>query len=202
MKKKIDKLIKIETINFPSVFGLLDLILYETTYHKQPEMRFIIVIKTKKIPTVPLIRIHSSCLYSEVFGYLGCDCQDQLKKSLKLISKIGGVLFYLDQEGRGHGLIKKTKELKIQEKGLDTVEASKKLNLIPDNRFYDAVVDILKEMGIDKIKIITNNPLKIKDIAKNNIKIIKRVSLKSKVNKFNINYLKTKKEKLNHLIDF
>lgn len=202
MKKINNQLIKIETINFPSKFGLFDLTLYQVRDINQPYMKFIIVIKTKKIPKIPLIRIHSACLYSEVLGFLGCDCQQQLIKSLKLISKSGGIFFYLDQEGRGHGLINKTKELKIQEQGFDTVEASQKLNLLPDARFYDAVSDILRDMKVEKVKIITNNPLKIRNITKNRIKIIERISLKSTVNQFNADYLQTKKKKLGHLIDF
>jgi len=201
MIKNQKKLLKIETIFFPSRYGQFDLTLYSTHYKNQPSMKYVLVLKTKTIPQIPLIRIHSACIFSEVFGYLGCDCRDQLIKSINLIAKKGGILFYLDQEGRGYGLNNKIREIKIQQTtGLDTVEASEKLNLPKDARRYDVIVDILKEMKINQVKIITNNPQKMKFITNNKIQIIKRIRLKTFINQYNYSYLKTKKEKLGHQI--
>jgi len=194
-------LVKTETISLPTQFGHFLLTTYIVSLKDQPNMRYIIAFQTHKLPEIPLIRIHSTCLFGETFDSMLCDCGEQLIKSLKLIGKKQGILFYLDQEGRGHGLVNKILEYMFQEKGSDTIQASQKLNLPIDSRKYTMVAQILELMGIKKVKLITNNPQKISDLEKEGIKVVERVVIKPTVNKYNYKYLKIKKEKLHHLID-
>lgn len=195
-------LTKIATIDFPTRFGDFDLTTYETSYSSQPEMRYAIVICTKVIPTLPLVRVQSSCIFGEVFHNKACDCGEQLEQSLELIQKQGGILVYLDQEGRGHGIIAKTKELQLQQsEGLDTVEASEKLNLKPDDRDFTVVADILRQMNIPTIKLLTNNPKKIRELEMAGIEIDQRVPLEIEVTEHNKKYLQTKQSKLGHMLN-
>ncbi len=193
------KLKKIETLNFPTTYGDFNLIGFETNYPSQPEMHYALVIYTNELPNIPLVRVHSECILSEVFHSTHCDCADQLDMALKNIQRDGGILIYLNQEGRGHGLIKKLTELKMQEDGLDTVEASEKLELEVDQREYDVVSDILKYMQISEIKLMTNNPRKVKSLEKNGIVIKERVPLETLPNPYNKKYLTTKKNRLGHM---
>ena len=151
----------------------------------------------KKQPT--LVRLHSQCFTGDTLLSLRCDCRDQLVKSLKMISKKGdGVLIYLNQEGRGIGLLNKIKTYALQEKHIDTVEANRALRLAIDAREYQTAAGILKKLGITRINLLTNNPDKIKQLEKNGITITKRLSIETKPNKFNQFYLSTKKHKLGH----
>ena len=196
-----NKLEKIDTINFPTKNGKFFLTTYKSNYTKQPLMKYVVVLESQKKSETPLIRIQSACLFGETFRTTQCDCEEQLEQSMDLISKEGGILFYLDQEGRGHGLFEKTKELKLQEDGLDTVEASEKLGLKADDRDYQAVIDILHEMGITKIKLVTNNPRKLVAFESSDIEIVERISLEIEVTEDNSKYLQAKKHKLGHLLE-
>lgn len=146
----------------------------------------------------PLVRIHSECLTGDLLGSLKCDCGPQLKSSLKMIAEQGGLLIYLRQEGRGIGLKNKLKAYVLQDQGLDTVEANENLGLPVDNRDYSLAYQILKHFGWDKIRLITNNPLKIDGLKMYGITIEERVSIDIAPNAENLNYLKTKKQKLGH----
>ncbi|MCP0913344.1 MULTISPECIES: GTP cyclohydrolase II [Legionella] len=159
------------------------------------------LLKDPVIPNqVPLVRIHSECITGDVFGSCKCDCGSQLHQSLEMIAKEGGVLIYLRQEGRGIGLANKLKAYALQEQGLDTVEANLKLGLPVDNRDYAIAFQILKYLGIDVLRLITNNPQKITAISNFGIKVCDRVPLSIKPTPENQHYLKTKKEKLGHLL--
>ncbi|MBN2121023.1 MAG: bifunctional 3,4-dihydroxy-2-butanone-4-phosphate synthase/GTP cyclohydrolase II [Candidatus Omnitrophica bacterium] len=148
-----------------------------------------------------LVRVHSECLTGDVFSSLRCDCGLQLKKAMQIISSEGkGVILYMRQEGRGIGLENKIKAYQLQDKGLDTVEANQALGFSPDLRDYGIGAQILADLGIEKIRLLTNNPRKIVGIEGHGIKIVERVPLKTKGNKSNKNYLETKKKKLGHLI--
>ncbi|VVB97983.1 Riboflavin biosynthesis protein RibBA [uncultured archaeon] len=148
-----------------------------------------------------LVRIHSRCTTGDVFRSLRCDCGEQLEKSMEMITRNGsGIIIYLDQEGRGIGLVNKIKAYELQDKGYDTLEANHQLGFEGDARKYDAAAKILKKMGIRRIRLITNNPKKVEGMKMNGIEIIERVPLVIKPNEYNERYLKTKKEKMGHLI--
>lgn len=150
---------------------------------------------------VPLVRIHSECITGDVFHSCKCDCGKQLEQSLELIGEEGGVLIYLRQEGRGIGLANKLKAYSLQEQyGLDTVDANLKLGFPADNRNYAVAYQILKYFGIEAVRLLTNNPLKIKAIEQYGIAVQERVALETKSTNENQKYLKTKKEKLGHLL--
>src|SRR5579864_7489344 len=148
-----------------------------------------------------LVRVHSECLTGDVLGSLHCDCGSQLAKSLHLIGEEGGVLIYLRQEGRGIGLFEKMKSYQLQSEGYDTVQANIRLGHQPDQRSYEIVRTILKDLKINRIRLLTNNPSKVSDIAKLGVEIAERVPLISKSNKFNKKYLDTKRQKFQHLPD-
>lgn len=150
---------------------------------------------------VPLVRIHSECLTGDIFSSQRCDCGDQLKHAIKLIEKEGeGVVVYLRQEGRGIGLFEKLKAYKLQEKGYDTVDANLMLGHESDSRDYGFAAELLKYFGISKIRLITNNTLKVDGIKKYGIEVKERIPSIMPVNEFNIKYMNTKKSRMNHIL--
>ena len=150
-----------------------------------------------------LVRVHDECLTGDIFGSLRCDCGEQLHNSLKMIQKEGkGVVLYMRQEGRGIGLENKLHAYALQEKeGLDTVEANERLGFLPDKRDYGIGAQILKDLGITKMRLLTNNPKKFKALEGYGLEIVERVSISVTPGKENARYLETKKKKLGHLID-
>ncbi len=198
---KKPKLKIVNTIDFPTMYGNFDLTTFETNYKDQPNMKFVFVVSSKTINENPIVRIHSECILSEVFKSTHCDCREQLELGLEMVAKNNGVLFYLNQEGRGHGLFQKVRELKKQEEGMDTVEASEYYHLEVDARRYDVVADILKLMNIAKVQLITNNPRKIKGLEGKGVVVEKRINAEIAPNSHNKKYLQTKKSKLGHLLD-
>ncbi|MBA2650505.1 MAG: 3,4-dihydroxy-2-butanone-4-phosphate synthase [Legionella sp.] len=149
---------------------------------------------------VPLVRIHSECITGDVFGSCKCDCGKQLELSLALIAKEGGVLIYLRQEGRGIGLSNKLKAYALQEQGLDTVEANLELGLPADSRNYAIAYQILKHLGIDVLRLLTNNPSKLEALKHYGLQIAERIPLEIEATGENRLYLQTKKNKLGHLL--
>ena len=148
-----------------------------------------------------LCRIHSQCITGESFFSMRCDCRFQLTESLNQIAAKGrGVVFYLQQEGRGIGLSNKIKAYSLQDKGLDTVEANHQLGFKDDERTYENIAGMVKYLAIKKLDLMTNNPKKIKALEDMGIKVNQRVPIFSDTNKYNEKYISTKKSKLGHLI--
>lgn len=149
-----------------------------------------------------LVRVHSQCLTGDVFGSERCDCGEQLRKAMEMIKKEGkGVILYMKQEGRGIGLINKLKAYELQDKGLDTVEANIKLGFKPDLRDYGIGAQMLVDLGIRKMRLMTNNPKKIVGLEGYGLKVVERVPIETKPHDKNIIYLKTKKKKLGHILN-
>ena len=148
-----------------------------------------------------LCRIHSECLTGDALGSLRCDCGFQLDAALAKIAKVGrGALLYMRQEGRGIGLFNKIRAYRLQDEGLDTVEANLRLGFPSDGRHYDICADIMRQCGFTKVILMTNNPAKIDDLKRHGIEVIAREALEYGRNSYNENYLKKKKKKMGHLL--
>jgi len=149
-----------------------------------------------------LVRVHSECLTGDVFGSTRCDCGDQLHKAMEVVDREGrGVILYMRQEGRGIGLANKLKAYELQDTGMDTVEANEKLGFKPDLRDYGIGAQILVDLGLGKINILTNNPRKIVGLEGYGLKVNKRIPIESDPCPGNLRYLCTKKEKLGHMLE-
>ena len=147
------------------------------------------------------VRIHSECMTGDLFGSKRCECGEQLEAALAYLSENGGVLIYLRQEGRGIGLVEKMKAYNLQDEGLDTIEANLALGHAPDSRNYFAAAEILKDLGVSRIRLMTNNPEKIKGVESFGISVLDRVSLQVESGPENKSYLTVKKELMGHFLD-
>ena len=150
-----------------------------------------------------LVRVHSSCVTGDIFGSLRCECGDQLHKAMEMVEKEGkGVIIYLIQEGRGIGLMNKIKAYSLQEKGLDTVDANIQLGFSPDERDYGVGASILREIGVRKMRLISNNPVKRIGLEGYGLEIVENVGIEVGINKYNEQYMQTKKERMGHTLNF
>ena len=148
-----------------------------------------------------LVRMHSSCITGDIFGSMRCECGDQLHKSMQMIEKEGkGVIVYLDQEGRGIGLVNKIKAYKLQEEGLDTVEANVHLGFAPDERDYGVGAQILRDLGVKKMRLLTNNPVKRVGLEGYGLKVTENIAIEIEPNEHNEYYLKVKRDRMGHIL--
>ena len=199
-RRKREKLIALEeVIKMPTDFGEFELHLYRSNLDGEHHLALVKGKMNKQRRT--LVRVHSECLTGDVFRSRRCDCGPQLQQAMKQVSDAGhGVILYMRQEGRGIGLAPKIKAYKLQQDGYDTVEANEKLGFPMDLREYGIGAQILADLGIKKIKLLTNNPKKIVGLEGYGLEIVQQVPIRVKANKHNKKYLKTKREKLGHLL--
>lgn len=198
-RRRFEKLIKrLAVTTIPTEFGDFKVYVYESITDKYHHLA---LVRGKPSKTGSLVRVHSECLTGDVFGSKRCDCGQQLKAAMKAIDKEGsGVILYMRQEGRGIGLANKLKAYELQDGGLDTVEANNALGFKADLRDYGIGAQILADLGLTKIRLLTNNPKKIVGLEGYGLKVIERVPISVKPVSTNRRYLRTKKEKLGHVI--
>jgi len=199
-RRKSEKLVRREQeIEMPTDFGDFKMFLYRAEVDNHHHLA---MVKGPIDPKKPaLVRVHSECLTGDVFGSRRCDCGSQLHRALAQIAESGhGVLVYMRQEGRGIGLPAKIHAYKLQEEGLDTVEANERLGYPADLRDYGTGAQILADLGVTKIRLLTNNPRKVVGLEGYGMEIIERVPISSEPNRHNARYLSTKKKKLGHMI--
>jgi 3,4-dihydroxy 2-butanone 4-phosphate synthase/GTP cyclohydrolase II len=186
-------------VDMPTAYGHFRLIPF---LQKSNGMEHIALIKGEwtKDESI-LVRVHSSCATGDIFGSMRCDCGEQLHKAMQMIDKAGkGVIVYMQQEGRGIGLMNKIKAYKLQEEGLDTVEANIHLGFDPDERDYGCGAQILQKLGVHNMRLITNNPVKRVGLESFGLHIVENVPIEIKPNEYNIKYLKTKQERMGHTL--
>ncbi len=182
----------------PTNYGDFNLIVFKSNIDKAEHVA---LVKGEWQEDEPiLVRVHSQCLTGDVFSSKRCDCGEQLQIAMEKISSEKGVLLYLRQEGRGIGLANKIRAYKLQEKGFDTIEANQMLGFKDDLRDYGIGAQILRDLGVRKMKLLTNNPRKITGIRGYGLEVVETIQLKTKPNKHNESYLETKREKMGHLL--
>jgi 3,4-dihydroxy 2-butanone 4-phosphate synthase/GTP cyclohydrolase II len=192
---------KIEEADLPTKFGHFKVMIFEDSIHKEHHIALVKGEIKKDEPT--LVRAHSQCLTGDTFGSVRCDCGEQLHQSMEMINKEGNgvILYILNHEGRGIGFANKIKAYAIQEQGADTVEANRKLGFKTDQRDYGIGAQVLVSLGVNKLRLITNNPRKFIGLSGYGLEIVERVPIEIPPNKVNLKYLKTKKEKMGHFLD-
>lgn len=195
-----DRLIKQETtVKLPTKFGDFNLVAYSELHTGFVHLALTKGSWTDNEPI--LTRVHSSCVTGDILGSLRCDCGDQLQEAMRMVEKEGkGVILYMNQEGRGIGLLNKLKAYKLQEEGKDTVEANEELGFKKDQRDYGIGAQILRDLNINKIRLITNNPKKRIGLISYGLEVVENVPIEIKPNLHNLHYLETKREKLGHEI--
>ncbi len=181
-----------DAANLPSRFGD-----FKVKAFKEGHKEHLAIYK-EPMNTIPMVRIHSECLTGDAIGSLKCDCRDQLEFALQTIEKNGGMVIYLRQEGRNIGLLNKINAYALQDKGLNTVEANHQLGFAADERTYEVVTTILHHFDVHSIRLMTNNPEKIKSLE--DIEIVERLPIIIDSNTHNEGYLKVKKEQMGHLL--
>jgi len=192
---------KIEEADLPTKFGHFKVMIFEDSIHKEQHIALVKGEIKKDEPI--LVRAHSQCLTGDTFGSARCDCGEQLHRSMEMINEEGkGVILYiLNHEGRGIGFANKIKAYALQEQGVDTVEANRKLGFKADQRDYGIGAQVLVSLGVNKLRLITNNPRKFIGLSGYGLEIVERVPIEIPPNKVNLKYLKTKKEKMGHILD-
>jgi 3,4-dihydroxy 2-butanone 4-phosphate synthase/GTP cyclohydrolase II len=199
-RKQSEKLVERQaSAMLPTRYGEFTAVVYS---NKLDDKEHIALVKGEIDGDPALVRVHSECLTGDAFGSLRCDCGSQLDAALRQISESGkGVLLYLRQEGRGIGLLNKIKAYALQDEGADTVEANHRLGFADDLRDYGIGAQILNDLGVRKMRLLTNNPRKVKGIDGHDLEVVERVPLQVYRNPYNERYLQTKQEKLGHLLN-
>lgn len=191
---------RVAEARLPTDFGEFHIIGYRSLNSNE---EFVVLVQgelRKDRPT--LVRIHSQCLTGDVFGSTKCDCGQQLRTAMELIEREGsGAIVYQQQEGRGIGIINKIRAYALQDEGADTIEANEKLRLPVDLRSYEQCAEILRHLGVKSVRLMSNNPEKIRALEKMGLKVVERVSLVTVPTDAARSYLRTKKEKLGHLLE-
>jgi 3,4-dihydroxy 2-butanone 4-phosphate synthase/GTP cyclohydrolase II len=190
-----------DEVDMPTQYGHFHLIPFR---QKSNGLEHIALIKGEWTEDEPiLVRMHSSCMTGDIFASSRCDCGEQLHKAMSEIEKAGkGVIVYMNQEGRGIGLMNKIRAYKLQEEGLDTVDANLHLGFKADERDYGVGAEILREIGVHKMKLLTNNPVKRIGLEAYGIEIVENVAIETTPNQYNVRYLKTKKDRMGHTLHF
>ena len=198
-KKKTTEVRKIAQAGLPTRYGRFTIFGFQG--HGKNEEAVALVRGKLNGKTAPLVRVHSQCLTGDVLTSLRCDCRSQLELSMKKIGRApSGILLYLPQEGRGIGLMNKLRAYQLQDGGMDTVEANEKLGFAADAREYDFSAQVLKKLGAKRIRLLSNNPEKVRQLEKSGIQVVERVPCQPRVSKTSRAYLKTKKRKMGHLL--
>ncbi len=197
-RKQHETLIEqVESVDLPTAFGHFRLTMFRSAIDGLEHL----ALTMGDLSGAPLVRVHSECLTGDVFGSARCDCGWQLHQAMAQIAEAGsGCLLYMRQEGRGIGLANKLHAYRLQEQGCDTVEANVRLGFAPDLRDYGIGAQILSALGISRLRLLTNNPLKVVGLAGHGLEIVERVPLVAHAGPFNAHYLDTKKEKMGHLL--
>jgi 3,4-dihydroxy 2-butanone 4-phosphate synthase/GTP cyclohydrolase II len=211
-RRRREKLIKLEiALRLPTDFGLFDLFAYTSVVDHEPHLALTlggigreeatggVTVQSEPV----LVRMHSECLTGDVLHSAKCDCGPQLEYAMRQVADAGkGVIVYMRQEGRGIGLLNKLKAYKLQQdEGLDTVEANRRLGFAPDLRHYGIGAQILHDLGVRDIRLLTNNPVKVIGLEGHDLRIVERVPIQIPAGVHNRDYLQTKREKLGHLLD-
>lgn len=193
--------VAVASANLPTEFGEFQIHGYRSLISDE---EFVVLTRGVLRPDEPtLVRIHSQCLTGDVFGSTKCDCGQQLHAALKLIAKDGrGAIVYQQQEGRGIGIINKIRAYALQDQGADTIQANEKLGLAADLRRYEQCAEILLDLGLRRVRMMSNNPEKVSVLKESGLEVVERVSLPIKFYKSFEHYLKTKRERMGHLINF
>lgn len=200
-EKTVNLVERVVETNMPTKYG--DFKIYGFIDKNTGEEHVALVKGKVEETRIVLTRVHSECLTGDALGSRRCDCGEQYDAAMRKIAKEGqGVLLYMRQEGRGIGLINKLKAYELQDKGYDTVDANVMLGFLPDMRKYDVAAAILKDLGVNKVKLMTNNPEKIEALSHYGIEIVDRVPIQIKENEKNRFYLRTKQIKMNHLVNY
>ena len=198
-----DSVRQVASADFPSRWGKFRILGFEGTFGSEKKVESAVALVMGDIQsTPPLVRIHSQCLTGDVFGSLRCDCRQQLEMALSMISQQGaGILIYEQQEGRGIGLMAKLQAYELQDKGLDTVEANVELGYDNDYREYKLPAEMLRQLGVREVRLISNNPDKVAALERAGITVVERISADVEPYQHSENYLRTKKEKMGHLFN-